>query len=51
MALADGLFIASQVDDVALDQAFSLMATAILRTAQRLRDSTWPQPSSLVGRA
>ena len=38
MALADGLFIASQVDDVALDQAFSLMATAILGTAERLGD-------------
>jgi AcrR family transcriptional regulator len=46
MALADGLFVASQVDDVALDQAFSLMATAILATAQRLRDPTSRQSSS-----
>ena len=46
MALADGLFVASQVDDVALDQAFSLKATAILATAQRLRDPTSRQSSS-----
>jgi AcrR family transcriptional regulator len=36
MALADGLFVASEVDDIALDQAFDLMATAILGAAQLL---------------
>jgi AcrR family transcriptional regulator len=45
MALADGLFIASQLDDVVLDQAFSLMATAILGTAQGLRDQSAAEDS------
>ena len=36
MALADGLFIASEVDSVALDDAFDIMASAILATADRL---------------
>ena len=44
MALADGLFVASQVDDVAFDQAFTLMATAILATAQRLHDPQTSEP-------
>jgi AcrR family transcriptional regulator len=37
MALADGLFVASEVGDVALDQAFDLMATALLGAAEQLR--------------
>jgi len=36
IALADGLFIASEVDGIALDQAFDLMATAILGAARQL---------------
>ena len=36
IALADGLFIASEVDGIALDQAFDLMATAIFGAARQL---------------
>lgn len=39
IALADGLFIANEVDDITLDNAFDLMATAIFGAAGRLRDS------------
>jgi AcrR family transcriptional regulator len=37
MALADGLFIAGEVDAIALDDAFDLMATAVLGAAAQLR--------------
>ena len=37
MALADGLFVASELGEVALDEAFELMATAVLGAAQQLR--------------
>jgi AcrR family transcriptional regulator len=37
MALADGLFIAAEVDGIALDDAFDLMATAVLGAAAQLR--------------
>jgi AcrR family transcriptional regulator len=40
MALADGLFIAGEVEHVDVDSAFELMATAILATAERLRDAS-----------
>ena len=40
MALADGLFIAGEVEHVDVDGAFELMATAILATAERLRDAS-----------
>jgi AcrR family transcriptional regulator len=36
IALADGLFIASEVDGIAIDQAFDLMATAIFGAARQL---------------
>jgi hypothetical protein len=39
MALADGLFVASEVEGVELDHAFDLMATAILGAAEQLRSS------------
>lgn len=34
MALADGLFVASETEHISLDDAFDLMATAILNTAR-----------------
>jgi AcrR family transcriptional regulator len=37
MALADGLFVAGEADGIALDDAFDLMATAILGAAEQLR--------------
>jgi AcrR family transcriptional regulator len=37
MALVDGLFVAGELDGVALDEACDLMATAILGAADRLR--------------
>jgi AcrR family transcriptional regulator len=39
MALADGLFIASEVEDIELSTAFDLMAVAILGAAEQLRRS------------
>lgn len=37
LALADGMFIASEVGEIELSSAFDLMAGAILGTAQLLR--------------
>lgn len=37
LALADGLFVASEAGDVALSDAFDLMATAVLGTARALK--------------
>lgn len=37
MALADGLFVANEVGEIALDESFDLMATAILGAARQLR--------------
>jgi len=39
MALADGLFIGSEVEDIELSSAFDLMAVAILGAAEQLRRS------------
>jgi AcrR family transcriptional regulator len=39
LALADGLFIASEIDEIALEQAFDLLAGAVLGTATQLRRS------------
>jgi AcrR family transcriptional regulator len=36
MALADGLFVASEIDEIALDDAFDLVATAVLGAARQL---------------
>jgi AcrR family transcriptional regulator len=43
MALADGLFVAQEVGEVELDQAFDLLATAILGAADRLRAAKAPR--------
>jgi AcrR family transcriptional regulator len=47
LALADGFFVASEVDDIDLADAFDLMATAILGTAHELAHQLahQPQPS------
>jgi predicted regulator of Ras-like GTPase activity (Roadblock/LC7/MglB family) len=36
LAVADGLFVAAEVDSIDLGDAFDLMATAILGTARQL---------------
>jgi AcrR family transcriptional regulator len=49
MALADGLFVASEVDGTPLEHAFDLMATAILGTAEQLRARPTPHPAAAGG--
>ena len=40
MALADGLFLAQEADNLAMTDSFDLLATAILGAADQLRDQT-----------
>jgi AcrR family transcriptional regulator len=45
MALADGLFIAQEVDEVVLSDVFDLVATAVLGAADQLRSTRRPRPT------
>jgi hypothetical protein len=50
MALADRLFVVSEVDRVALDEAFDLMATAILSEADRPTERSYIRPGAISPR-
>ncbi len=51
MALADGLFVASEVDEVDLGESFDLLATAVLGAVDRMRATRPPAPHHRAGRA
>ena len=51
MALSDGLFVAQEVGEVKLEEAFDLLATAILGTVAELRGTTRPLSATALATA